>query len=123
MANSGVRFEFETSPAKLLSFAMDLTFVTPVTIGFFKYLRMAYRLHFLSRSCCLLVKRVASWILNEHSNGFTKFPDAAIDGSDLCQHHSHTFHGWGPGRQFWASWNSHGIGAGGLLSLARVPSF
>jgi len=86
-------------------------------------LRMASRLHFLSRLCRLLVKRVANWILNEHSNGFTKFPDAAIDGSDLCQHHPHTFHGWSPGRQFGASRNSHGFGAGGLLSLAAVPSF
>src|SRR5271169_1216950 len=86
-------------------------------------LRMASRLHFLSRFYRLLVKRVANWILNEHSNGFTKFPDAAIDGSDLCQHHPHAFHGWGPGRQFGASRNSHGFGARGLLSMAAVPSF
>src|SRR5215469_18389336 len=84
---------------------------------------MASRLHFLSRFCRPLVKRVTNWILNEHSNGFTEFPDAAIVGSDLCQHHPHAFHGWGPGRQFGASWNSHGVGAGGLLSLAEVPSF
>jgi len=30
----GVRFEFELPPAKLLSFAMDLTLVPPVTVVF-----------------------------------------------------------------------------------------
>jgi hypothetical protein len=30
----GVRFEFETPPAKLLSFAMDLTLVAPATVVF-----------------------------------------------------------------------------------------
>jgi hypothetical protein len=41
-------------------------------------------------------------ILNEHSNCFPQFSRAANNGSDLCQHHSYTLHGWGPGRQFGA---------------------
>ena len=46
----------------------------------------------------------------------------ANNGSDLHQHHPDALDGCSAGRQFRASGNTHGIGAGGLLPLAGVPS-
>src|SRR6516162_3615222 len=67
-------------------------------------------------------RRERVFISNEYSNCFPQLTGAAINGSDKYQHHSYALHGWSPGRQFGTSWNSHGNGARGLLSLAAVPS-